>query len=99
MLVKGSYELTIRISCSFYMISNFTFFKISTTLDLLNKLRSGCDDEYRNMASSVGLKNGKYWGDVDEMIKLIYIRTILDPTMRLLSVKVALNGMCCKEMG
>ena len=66
--------------------------------DLLNEVGSSSDDEFRNMASSMRLKYKKYQGDVDKTNKLLYIGAILDPTVQLSSLQVALEGMYGKAM-
>ncbi|XP_031111928.1 zinc finger BED domain-containing protein DAYSLEEPER-like [Ipomoea triloba] len=84
LLLKGFYEMVVRISCSLYVTSNSFFSKISDLGCMLDDMiTSDTSSEKENcifaMGSQMKQKFQKYWGDPEKMNFLIFYANILDP--------------------
>ncbi|XP_019168811.1 PREDICTED: zinc finger BED domain-containing protein RICESLEEPER 2-like [Ipomoea nil] len=81
-LLKGFYEMTIRISGSLYVTSNSFFSEISDLSCMLSSMIvTGSATEV--MGSQMKSKFEKYWGDPEKMNSLIFFANILDPRDKL----------------
>ncbi|KAJ8761761.1 hypothetical protein K2173_004571 [Erythroxylum novogranatense] len=77
------YELTLRVSGSYYVTSNTYFSEISTVASNLDQMVNNNDLELSLMASNMKRKFHKYWGNIEKANMFIYIATILDPRSKL----------------
>ncbi|XP_019193746.1 PREDICTED: zinc finger BED domain-containing protein RICESLEEPER 2-like [Ipomoea nil] len=97
-LLKGFYEMTIRISGSLYVTSNSFFSEISDLSCMLSSMIvAGSATEV--MGSQMKSKFEKYWGDPEKMNSLIFFANILDPRDKLEYMPYQFEELYGKENG
>ncbi|XP_019191058.1 PREDICTED: zinc finger BED domain-containing protein RICESLEEPER 1-like [Ipomoea nil] len=77
--LKGFYEMTVRISGSFYVTSNTFFSEIFDLGCMLDDMVNSVSTSEKEMGSHMKQKFEKYWGDPKKMNFLIFYANILDP--------------------
>ena len=77
------HDITLKISGSNYVTSNYFFSEISDLNVLINGWISSSELSVHNMGINMKLKFDKYWGDPQKMNALIFIAAILDPRYKL----------------
>ncbi|XP_049360749.1 zinc finger BED domain-containing protein RICESLEEPER 2-like [Solanum verrucosum] len=85
------YTLTLKVSGSKYVTNNVHFVEI-VELDLILKEMTE-DSNLKKMAESIRDKFRKYWGEPDNMNKIIFISTVLDPRNKLAYVRFTIGDM------
>ncbi|KAJ8753935.1 hypothetical protein K2173_000189 [Erythroxylum novogranatense] len=93
LFLKQFYELTLRVSGSYYVTSNTYFSEISTVASNLDQMVNNNDLELSLMASNMKRKRDKYWGNIEKANMFIYIAAILDPRSKLEYVKFAFQQL------
>ncbi|KAJ8759334.1 hypothetical protein K2173_006854 [Erythroxylum novogranatense] len=66
LFLKQFYELTLRVSGSYYVTSNTYFSEISTVASNLDQMVNNNDLELSLMASNMKRKFDKYWGNIEK---------------------------------
>ncbi|KAH0639800.1 hypothetical protein KY285_036386 [Solanum tuberosum] len=85
------------VSGSKYVTNNVHFVEIAE-LDLILKEMTE-DSNLKKMAESMRDKFRKYWGEPDNMNKMIFISTALDPRNKLAYVRFTIGDMFGKTIG
>ncbi|KAJ8767800.1 hypothetical protein K2173_020740 [Erythroxylum novogranatense] len=93
LFLKQFYELTLRVSGSYYVTSNTYFSEISTVASNLDQMINNNDLELSLMASNMKRKFDKYWGNIEKANMFIYIAAILDPRSKLEYVEFAFQQL------
>lgn len=93
------YELTKRISGSYYTTSNNFFHEMCSLHCLLDELMESSDLELSVMAKKMKEKYDKYFGNVVKMNMLTIVAAILDPRHKMGFVLFALEQMYPGEVG
>lgn len=97
-LLKHFYKLTVRISGSFYVTSNSFLSEISDLCCILNDWKGSMDSETRHLSDSMKMKFNKYWGDAENMNKIVFWANVFDPIDKL-DYMVTLGEMFGLEKG
>ena len=85
------FNLTLRISGSRYVTSNLHFLEICQVGVYLNQLKSNEYQVLAKMAENMKEKFDKYWGDAEQMNKMIFIPCVLDPRHKFSTLGFALK--------
>ncbi|OAY60648.2 hypothetical protein MANES_01G057350v8 [Manihot esculenta] len=93
------YELTLRISGSRYVTSNLFFSEVSDLAFILNQWISSNNLDMKSIGERMRVKFDKYWGDVNEMNKIIYFAVVLDPRDKFEFIEYSFSQMYGKEKG
>lgn len=87
------FKLTLKISGSRYVTSNFHFLEICQVGVYLRQLISNKDYALAEMATKMKDKFEKYWGGPEKMNKMLFISCVLDPRHKFNTLSFALKKM------
>ena len=82
-LLEIFYDMTVRVSGSYYVTSNNFFTEISDLHCMLSEVQNAFDLSLQSMGLNMKAKFDKYWGDLEKTNTLIFISIILDPRDKL----------------
>ncbi|XP_019194847.1 PREDICTED: zinc finger BED domain-containing protein RICESLEEPER 1-like [Ipomoea nil] len=91
--LKFFYHMIVRVSGSLYVTSNSFLPEISAINKILQDWKCSNDIELSLMANRMIKKFEKYWGQPEQMNKVIFIAVILDPTKKLEFLTFVLTEM------
>ncbi len=98
-LLKAFYDLTLRVSGSYYVTAN-TYFNEISNVDMLLRDWSICTDKgFASMSLKMREKCEKYWGDPEKMNLMIFIAVVLDPISKMEYLEFAVVKMYGKNIG
>ena len=98
-ILKHFYDLTLKVSGSYYVTSNHFFPEIYVVYILLKELEVNEDFSIASMAVFMRQKYDKYWDDFDKTNKMIFVAVILDPRHKLQYLEYAFESMHGGERG
>ncbi|XP_049378281.1 zinc finger BED domain-containing protein RICESLEEPER 2-like [Solanum stenotomum] len=93
------YTLTLKVSGSKYVTNNVHFVEIVELDLILKEMTENEDSNLKKMAESMRDKFRKYWGELDNMNKMIFTSAVLDPRNKLDYVHFAIGDMFGKTIG
>lgn len=93
------YELTLRISAPFHLTSNVAYHEIDTTGLLLREWTKSSNKDVKAIGDKMQLIYDKYWGNLEEMNKLIFVAIVVDPRYKLKFLQYAFADEYGDEKG
>lgn len=78
-LFLALYELTLRVSAPFHVTSYISYHEISTTGVMLREWANSSNEDVKAIGGRMQLIYDKYWGNLEEMNKLIFVAVVVDP--------------------
>ena len=87
------FNLTLKISGSRYVTSNFYFLESCQVGVYLNQLISNEDHVLDKMTENMKEKFDNYWGDAEKMNKMVFIPCVLDPRHKFRTLGFELKKM------